>query len=106
MPYPQRNPGHTRINIASAPLQPVADTPSITQTSYLHPPADAHLTCRGVKSDNMGDRAGVPAPLLFYHGTEMEKTSYVTVNELTLNDPDDGKPSVQAALDGAAPCSL
>ena len=70
-------------------------------TSYLQPPPDAHLTCRGVKSDMSGDTACVPAPMLFFHGDDQQKTSYVTTNELTINGPSEGKPTVQAALDGA-----
>ena len=76
--------------------QPALEGTTVAGTSFTQPPPGAHLTHRGVRSDDTG--ACVPAEMLFFHGPEYQKTSYATLNELILSAPDEGKPNVNSIL--------
>jgi len=76
--------------------QPALEGATVAGTSFTQPPPGAHLTHRGVRSDDTG--ACVPAEMLFFHGPEYQKTSYATLNELILSAPDEGKPNVNTVL--------
>ena len=81
--------------------QPRSDTKSLVQDSYGPPPPDAHLTHRGNRSDTTG--SSVPTEMLFFHGAEYEKTSYATLNELTIGQGGADKRTISSVLADPSP---
>ena len=87
--------------LGRALVQPRLGTRTLSQASYGLPPTDVHLTHRGNRSDTTG--SSVPTEMLFFHGAEYSKTSYATLNELTIGQAGDEKRSISAVLADPSP---